>query len=73
MRGIVTLGFVGILQTGYFHIQASSLDKEQDVHPRAATYRSGTFTCLATLDLASLLRWVSVLSRVPWSRVSHPY
>jgi hypothetical protein len=29
---------VGILQTGYLCIQASSQDKEQDMHPRAATY-----------------------------------
>jgi hypothetical protein len=30
--------FVGTLQTGYPRIQASSQDKEQCVHPRAATY-----------------------------------
>jgi hypothetical protein len=42
-------GFVGTLQTGYPRIQASSQDKEQGVHPRAAI-------CFAAPDLTPCRR-----------------
>jgi hypothetical protein len=48
---------VDTLQTGYPRIQASSQDKEQGVHPRAATYH-------VALDHTSLQRWALALPRV---------
>jgi hypothetical protein len=48
---------VGILQTGYPRIQASSQDKEHGVHPCATT-------CPTALDPTSLPRWALALPRV---------
>jgi hypothetical protein len=63
---VVDTWFAGTLQTGYPRIQASSQDKEQGVHPRAAMY-------LVALDLTSLSRWAPVLQRVPRPRTSPSY
>jgi hypothetical protein len=47
---------VGILQTGYLYIQASSQNKLQGEHPHAVMYPTA-------LDLASRLRWAPALPR----------
>jgi hypothetical protein len=56
---------IGILQTGYHSVHASSQDKEHDVHPRAAT-------CPAALDPVSLPRWAPTLPRTPQLQTSPP-
>jgi hypothetical protein len=47
----------------YPRVQASSQDKRQSVHPRAAT-------CPAALDQASLLRQALTLPHIPWLQTS---
>jgi hypothetical protein len=66
LYGVECWPTVGALRTGYPHIQASSQDKEQDMHPRTATYPVAP-------DLASLLRWPPTLPRVPRPWTSPPY
>jgi ABC-type dipeptide/oligopeptide/nickel transport system ATPase subunit len=56
---------VSTLKTGYRRIQALSQDKEQSVHPRAATQDVAS-------DHISLQRWVPELPRVPRPRSSPP-
>jgi hypothetical protein len=63
---IVTKIAVGTLKTGYPHIQALSQDKEQGVHPRAATQA-------VVSDHTSLQRWAPEPPHVPRPRTSPPY
>jgi hypothetical protein len=53
------------LQTEYPYIQALSQDREQDVHPCAATYP-------IVPDPASQSRWAPELPRVQWLRIRLP-
>jgi hypothetical protein len=58
---------VGILNTGYSHVQALSQDKEHGVHPRAATYAVAS-------DHTSLhKRWALPPPRVPRPQTSPPW
>jgi hypothetical protein len=61
----VSIVDVGTLKNRYPRIQALSEDKEQGVHPRAATQAVAS-------DHTSLMRWALEPPRVPRPRTSPP-